>query len=148
MLQMNVKISDYGIARLASATGLHSSEGTPGYRAPEVVKGQPYSRPADVFSYGVVLYELLHDGTHPYATTDVGHRIDENMLDGLHYSLSLPPGGQRAQQQRRWAAVQDVIAQCFSWSPDDRPKVSYQRWWDNIFWCNRTMIDMYLYVHM
>ena len=41
--QVNVKISDYGIARFAAPYGLALSEGTPGYQAPEVSRGEAYS---------------------------------------------------------------------------------------------------------
>ena len=36
--------------------------GTHGYMAPEIVRGRPYSYGADLFSLGVVMYQLLHEG--------------------------------------------------------------------------------------
>ena len=39
IFQQNVKISDYGISKFATPYGLKAMEGTPGYRAPEVIRG-------------------------------------------------------------------------------------------------------------
>ena len=39
---MNAKISDYGIACFATASGLALDTGTTGHKAPEVMKGRSY----------------------------------------------------------------------------------------------------------
>jgi predicted Ser/Thr protein kinase len=69
-----VKILDFGLARIESAdggaTGLQVTQpgtllGTPGYMAPEQLNGQPADARADVFAYGVVIYEYAC-GVHPF----------------------------------------------------------------------------------
>jgi len=53
--------------RLDSVFGLKEI-GTLAWAAPEVlIRGENYTTTADVYSYGVVLWELLHDGANPYA---------------------------------------------------------------------------------
>ena len=42
-LQVNAKIADYGISQFTTLFGLTAQEGTPAYRAPEVVRGETYS---------------------------------------------------------------------------------------------------------
>ncbi|HET9985765.1 MAG TPA: serine/threonine-protein kinase, partial [Longimicrobiales bacterium] len=64
-----VRIMDFGIAKLLEAdqqltqTGL--SVGTTGYLAPEQLKGQDIDHRADIFSYGVLAYELVA-GRRPF----------------------------------------------------------------------------------
>ncbi|HEV7913956.1 MAG TPA: serine/threonine-protein kinase [Albitalea sp.] len=59
------RVLDFGIARVAHQHDAHSGEdiaaGSPYYMSPEQVRQQPVDRRADVFSLGVVLYELLTD---------------------------------------------------------------------------------------
>ncbi|UCC44569.1 MAG: protein kinase [Candidatus Zixiibacteriota bacterium] len=57
----SVKVMDYGIARIDSnsmtKTGI--AMGTPNYISPEQLRGQSIDRRADIFSLGVVIYEML-----------------------------------------------------------------------------------------
>lgn len=71
------KLMDFGIAKLVSAeltrlTRTGSVMGTAAYMAPEQLRGEPPNESADVFAFGIVLYELLtwnkpFDAPHPAA---------------------------------------------------------------------------------
>jgi eukaryotic-like serine/threonine-protein kinase len=65
-----LKIADFGIAHLDSSklTHLGTIMGTPGYMAPEQYGGGAIDQRADVFSAGVVLYQLL-TGVKPFTGT-------------------------------------------------------------------------------
>jgi serine/threonine protein kinase len=55
-----VKVADFGVARVQSQSGIMTAEtGTYRWMAPEVIEHKPYDYKADVFSFGVVLWELL-----------------------------------------------------------------------------------------
>jgi serine/threonine protein kinase len=63
-----VKIGDFGIARLAEGStdgGAATIVGTPRYMAPEQARGRPTTPATDVYSVGVVLYEML-SGQPPF----------------------------------------------------------------------------------
>src|SRR5258706_10114201 len=55
-----VKLSDFGIARFATqVSGSGRIMGTPAYLSPEQIMGEPHSTRSDLFSLGIVLYQML-----------------------------------------------------------------------------------------
>lgn len=63
-----IKVMDFGLARLKGAeaiTRTGSTVGTMGYMAPEQIQGEEVDHRSDIFSFGVVLYEML-TGQKPF----------------------------------------------------------------------------------
>jgi serine/threonine-protein kinase len=66
-----IKVVDFGLALVPQAaaetrlTTDRAALGTPGYMAPEQIRGGPVDARADVFAFGVLLYELA-TGRHPF----------------------------------------------------------------------------------
>jgi serine/threonine protein kinase len=67
----HVKLSDFGIARFATqVSGSGRIMGTPAYLAPEQIQGEPHSSKSDIFSLGIVLYQML-TGVPPFDGSSV-----------------------------------------------------------------------------
>ncbi len=66
------KVADFGVARPlhSSLTATRSLVGTPNYMSPEQVKTTPVSPRSDLFSAGVVMYEML-TGVKPFGSPDL-----------------------------------------------------------------------------
>ncbi len=84
-----VKVLDFGLARQvqvvddsAATVSVQSSDyaGTPGYMAPEVLREHEVDARADIFSLGVVFYEMLA-GEHPFRAPNAALTTDRVLHD-------------------------------------------------------------------
>lgn len=55
----DIKLVDFGFAIEVQGNSVTQQVGTPGYIAPEILTKQPYGKPVDMWSFGVILYILL-----------------------------------------------------------------------------------------
>ncbi|XP_010245992.1 PREDICTED: serine/threonine-protein kinase TIO [Nelumbo nucifera] len=87
-----VKLCDFGFARAMSTNTvvLRSIKGTPLYMAPELVREQPYNHTADLWSLGVILYELFV-GQPPFYTNSVYALIRHIIKDPVKYPDNMSP---------------------------------------------------------
>ena len=110
--QGRVKLMDFGMARLASHNGSGSPLlGTPAYWCPEQIQGKPQDARSDIFSLGVVLYEMI-----------TGHRpFDADSLQGIcSRVLSSTPLSPSRVNASLPATFDSVIASCLAKDPAER----------------------------
>jgi serine/threonine-protein kinase len=108
-----LKVADFGIARVdaSNLTMTGMVMGTPSYMAPEQCQGLPSDHRADLFSVGVVFYELL-TGRKPFdgSIESITYRIchEDARPPSTLSPLALPP------------AVDAMMATALAKRPDDR----------------------------
>ncbi|HJZ85278.1 MAG TPA: protein kinase [Polyangia bacterium] len=93
----SVKIVDFGIARAAADTRRQAAEvrGKAAYMSPEQVLGQPLDHSSDLFSLGIILYELLAQ-RRLFARDELAattHAVREEPIPSLRrFTPEIPPG--------------------------------------------------------
>ncbi|XP_015121713.1 mitogen-activated protein kinase kinase kinase 13 isoform X1 [Diachasma alloeum] len=100
-----VKISDFGTSREWNEISTRMSfAGTVAWMAPEIIRNEPCSEKVDIWSYGVVLWELL-SGEVPYKDVDSSAIIWGVGNNSLHLPIPAScPEGYKLLVQQCWAA--------------------------------------------
>ncbi|MGH9794401.1 MAG: protein kinase domain-containing protein, partial [Candidatus Acidiferrales bacterium] len=92
-----LKVTDFGTAKILQkgATQTGAILGTPSYMSPEQVKGKPVDGRSDIFSLGVILYELV-TGEKPFpgqnVTTVIYKIVNEEPIPPRDIDTSVHPG--------------------------------------------------------
>lgn len=109
-----VKIADFGISRMQLQSGVMTAEtGTYRWMAPEVIEHRPYNHKADVFSFGILLWELL-TGKLPYVH-----------LTPLQAAVGVVQKGLRPSIPRHThPKVVELLERCWQHDPYLRPEFS------------------------
>jgi serine/threonine-protein kinase len=118
----HMKVMDFGLAKLldpvnrqaANITGTEFAIGTPGYMCPEQAKGEEMDHRGDLYSVGVMLFELL-TGRLPFA--------GNSTMDVLIAHATEPPPSFLQVGAADWVppAIEAVVQACLAKSPDQRP---------------------------
>jgi formylglycine-generating enzyme required for sulfatase activity/predicted Ser/Thr protein kinase len=109
-----VKLMDFGISKREGLelTRTGHMVGTPYYMAPEQVTGAEVTPQADVYSFGILLYELIA-GAHPIA----GETIERIFYAVLNEALDLPALRQSGAPE----ALCRLVSRCTAKAPAERP---------------------------
>ena len=107
-----VKLGDFGIARFATqVSGSGQMLGTPAYLSPEQIAGEPQSTRSDIFSLGIVLYQMV-TGAAPFEGSSVS-AVCAQILS----AEPLPPSQRNPALP---AEIDRIILRCLAKSPADR----------------------------
>jgi eukaryotic-like serine/threonine-protein kinase len=108
-----VKMTDFGISRLdtSALTQTGSVIGTPSYMSPEQCRGEPVDARSDLFSAGIVLYELLA-GARPFT--------GRNMTEIALQVINQPPADIRLTAPELAPPLVAVVERALAKRPEDR----------------------------
>ena len=115
-----VKLIDFGIAHaegMTSMTQAGSRWGTPFYMPPEQWAGERGDTRSDVYSLGVVMYQMLA-GRVPFDSDSENELAKQNMIANQH--LAAAPAPLRTVRADIPEALEAVVAKCMAKSPSER----------------------------
>lgn len=106
----DVKITDFGIVHVEEATFTPTGAmlGTPRYMAPEQVTGQRVDGRSDIYSVGILLYEVL-TGSPPFMTGDISYQqVNKQAVEPRLINSVIPQ------------SVNNFILKCLEKKPENR----------------------------
>ena len=116
----NIRVIDFGLSNQFSITQpqLKTACGSPAYAAPEMIKGHPYTRAADVWSAGVLLFSMVA-GHLPYEDDNVQRLLQKIVYTDVHYPGFMTP------------ALVDLLRKMLNKNPETRitlDKIKEHHW--------------------
>eukprot|EP00286_Rhodomonas_abbreviata_P026118 CAMPEP_0181297504 /NCGR_PEP_ID=MMETSP1101-20121128/5275_1 /TAXON_ID=46948 /ORGANISM="Rhodomonas abbreviata, Strain Caron Lab Isolate" /LENGTH=1295 /DNA_ID=CAMNT_0023402445 /DNA_START=231 /DNA_END=4118 /DNA_ORIENTATION=+ len=121
-----VKVADFGLSKVLDALsvlpGTKTIAGTPQYMAPEVMLSQPHGMRIDVYSVGLVMWEIL-TGAIPWKGMDIV-QIIQQVTQKSNETVKPPPGRPPVDHIHLQSAPQgfvQVMHECWAHAPNDRP---------------------------
>ncbi len=113
-------LTDFGIARMTdAATATMVGFGTPAYMAPELILGQDPTPASDIYSLGIVLFEMVTGGERPFT----GERapITGPISEKVRWEqVNLTPPAPRSVNPNITPALETVILKCLAKAPEKR----------------------------
>lgn len=125
----NVALTDFGMAKQLKGQYTQSIVGTPEYIAPEILNLQNYGKPADWWSFGTLMYEMMV-GVPPFYSQN-----QERMFKMIKKSKVIWPKGCTISQEAK-----DLIQQLLKKNPNERLGVNGSKqirthpWFQKIDW--------------
>jgi serine/threonine protein kinase len=114
-----IKVTDFGLAKLigtSDLTKIRSALGTLTYMSPEQIQYRQVDHRSDIFSFGVVLYEML-TGLHPFRC--------ENESDTIHAIVNKEPDPLSEILPQKSAELVELVNRMLDKDPDNRYQSSH-----------------------
>jgi serine/threonine protein kinase len=103
-----LKVMDFGIARvMASSQSTHTRMGTPPYMSPELLKGAPLTPASDIYSAGIMFYELL-TGARLFRKGSLHERMNKRVPRVSKFVRDIP------------SVLDEMVDRCLQFRPEDR----------------------------
>lgn len=108
-----IKLGDFGIAKVLEKTmdKAQTMVGSPYYISPEIINNRPYSFKSDIWSLGVILYELC--ALRPPFTGSMLHMLALNISKGVYTPIP----------NQYSSGLNDLIKNMLDLNPDTRPDI-------------------------
>ncbi len=110
-----VKLTDFGLARMVEGGGGITASGvtvgTPAYMSPEQCQGLPVDGRSDIYSLGIVLYEVV-TGYLPFTVSRISEAVEKHVY--------AQPPSPRTVAPDLPVAVESIILRCLAKKPEDR----------------------------
>src|SRR4029079_4126974 len=118
-----IKVMDFGLAKLVDGetlrkvtdTNVDFAVGTPGYICPEQVRGEEMDHRGDLYSVGVMMYELL-TGRLPFTGPN---SMDILLAHATEYPPTFVELGLKGWVPRE---VEELVFDCLAKMPEERPQ--------------------------
>lgn len=112
------KVADFGLGRVIKEPFYNTDESKFPYRwsAPEVITSKRFSNKSDVWSFGILLYEIVTLGGVPYPGFGM-REVPAQVTSGHH--MSRPP--------KCPEFLYSIMKECWSEEPEDRPTFKFLR---------------------
>jgi hypothetical protein len=110
----NIKLGDFGLSRFIgkNSENIKGKIGTPHWMAPEILLGGKYEYHSDIFSYGMILWEIL-TGDIPYNNIDP--KKIENLITNEKNIVKVPDYGN--------LILRKLCKSCINYEPEKRPSI-------------------------
>ncbi|RIB23198.1 kinase-like domain-containing protein [Gigaspora rosea] len=109
---INVEMGDFGESRPVSARPQEINENMP-FMAPEVIKGQGYTKTGDIYSLGMLMFEISF-GHPPF----IDRKYD------VHLALDICNGLRPSFDPKLPKFYADLIVRCWNTDPSERPTIN------------------------
>ena len=107
-------ISDMGLCGDVGNVDKTKIYGVMPYVAPEVLKGNPYTKAADIYSFGMIMY-FVATGKQPFADCAHDEILALNICNGIRPEINEPEAPK---------CYIDLMEKCWNANPDKRPNAN------------------------
>ncbi|XP_010094218.2 rust resistance kinase Lr10 isoform X2 [Morus notabilis] len=130
---LNPKVADFGLAKLCNSEGsqrtlMVDGRGTPGYAAPEMWKPYPVTHKCDVYSFGILLFEIVGRRRHfDEGLSESRQWLPKwawEMYEHMELKVMLSLCGVEERNREKAERMLIVALWCIQNSPEERPSMS------------------------